>query len=233
MRAVLLLGANFVRTQWIPVAVMTAYLIAAGVLFGWHQQRADVQFYVQWHSYNAVFIGTLIAVPAIWSERRSRRILAVLSKGIGRWQYLGGLLCGCAMISSWFCLLIGGTTAWLCLRGGIPAGSLLTLMVVLFLCSVTAESVALLGAVLLHPLVAVAATSMFLLLPFALQPAGWYLPAELFPVASLIQILRDFHFQALGTGIWRIAGGALLETILFWALSAVVFSRRDVTISPE
>jgi ABC-type transport system involved in multi-copper enzyme maturation permease subunit len=233
MRAVFLLSANFVRTQWIPVAMMTAYLIAAGGLFGWHQQRADVQFYVQWHSYNAVFIGTLIAVPAIWSERRSRRILAVLSKGISRWQYLAGLLCGCALISFWFCVLIGGITAWLCLRGGMPAGSLLSLMVVLFLCSVTAESAGLLSAVGLHPLVAMIATSAFLLLPFALEPAGWYLPAELFPVASLMQVLRDFHFQALGTGIWRIADGAILETILFSALGGAIFSRRDVTISPE
>jgi ABC-type transport system involved in multi-copper enzyme maturation permease subunit len=233
MRAVFLLGTNFSRTQWIPVAVMTAYLIAAGGLFGWHQQRADVEFYVQWHSYNAIFIGTLIAVPTIWSERRSRRVLAVLSKGISRWQYLAGLLCGSALISIWFCALIGGITAWLCFKGGIPAASLPLLMLVVFLCSVTAESAGLLSAVVLHPLVGVIATSGFLLLPFALEPAGWYPPTELFPVTSLIQILRDYHFQALGTGIWRIAGAAVLETVLFWALGAVIFSRRDVTISPE
>jgi hypothetical protein len=233
MRVVFLLGTKFVSTQWVPAAVMTAYLIGAGVLFGWHQQRADVQFYLQWHSYNAVFVGALIAAPSIWSERRSRRILAVLSKGIGRWQYLGGILFGCSLLSVWFCLLIGVISALLTFRGGIPASSLLPFMTIVFLCSVTAEATALLAAVVVHPLLAMIATSAFLLLPFALEPMGLYLPAELFPVASLIGVVRDFHFQRLGAGIWRIATGAVLETIVFWILASALFVRKDVTISPE
>src|SRR5262249_48909770 len=176
MRAIFLLGINFVRTQWLPVAVMTLYLLGAGMLFGWHQQRSDVQFYVQWHSYNAVFVATLIAVPAIWSERRSRRILAVLSKGIARWQYLGGLLCGSALMSAWFCMLIGVTTGWLCSRGNIPAASVFPLMLVVFLCSLTAQSAALAAAVILHPLPAMILTSAVLLLPLGIEPLGWYLP---------------------------------------------------------
>lgn len=233
MRIVVLLGGNFARSQWIPVAVMTAYLAGAGGLFGWHQQRADVQFFVQWHSYNAVFIGMLIAVPAIWAERRSRRILAVLSKGIGRGQYLAGLLFGSAAISAWFCLLIGGITAWLCWRGGIALSGLLPFMLVVFLCSVMAESAALLSAVVLHPLLGMIATSAFLLLPLALEPLGWYLPAELFPVRSLILLVQNFHFQPAGTGLWRIAAGAALEIVVFLAVGSAIFARRDVTTSPE
>ncbi|HLW52667.1 MAG TPA: hypothetical protein VKW06_07470 [Candidatus Angelobacter sp.] len=233
MRVIILLGTNFVRTQWVAVAVMTAYLAGAGVLFGWHQQRADVQFYVQWHSANAILIGALIAVPAIWSERRSRRILAVLSKGIARWQYLGGLLCGCAMISAWFTLLIGTISYWLCFRGAIPTGGLLSLMLAVLLCSVTAESAALLMAAMLHPLLAMVATSVLLLFPLGIESSGWHPASELFPVASLVQVLRSFRFQPAGTGLWRIAAGAIAEAVLFWAVGSAIFSRRDVTISPE
>lgn len=233
MRAVLLLGANFLRSQWLPVAVMTAYLAGAGGLFSWHQQASDVQFYLQWHSYNVIFVATLIALPAIWAERRSHRILAVLSKGITRGQYLGGLLCGCVLISGWFCFLIGGITSWLCWRGGIPLRSLPLLMMVVFLCSVTAQSAALLSAVVLHPLLGMIATSVFLLLPLASESAPWHWPAQLFPVTLLISVLREFRFQPLETGIWKIALGAILETFLFWALATALFSRKDVTTSPE
>src|SRR5260370_30432556 len=152
MRAILLIATNFARTQWLPVAIMTAYLAGIGGVFGWHEQHPDVRFFLQWHSYNVLFVVTMIAIPAIWSERRSRRILAVLSKGIGRWQYLGGILCGCAMVSAWFCLLVGIITAWLCHKGRVPAGGLPVLTLVFFLCCVTAASVGMFCSSFLHPL---------------------------------------------------------------------------------
>ena len=233
MRAILLIGTNFARTQWLAVAIMTAYLAGVGSVFGWHERRPDVQFFLEWHSYNVIFVGTMIAIPAIWSERRSRRILAVLSKGIGRWQYLGGLLFGCAIISAWFCLLVGVITAWLCRKGGFPAGALPALILVLFLCCVTAASAALFCSVFLHPLLATLAASAILLLPLVTGAAGWYPPGELFPVSAIVQVLRNFQFQPPGAGIWAIATGALVETIFFWMAASFVFARRDVTISPE
>lgn len=233
MRAILLIGTNFARTQWLPGAIMTAYLAGIGGVFGWHEQHPDVHFFLQWGAYNVIFVGTMIAIPAIWSEQRSRRVLAVLSKGIGRWQYLGGILCGCAMVSAWFCLLVGIITAWLCHKGGIPAGGLPALTLVLFLCCVTAASAAVFCSAFLHPLLATLATSVVLLLPLAAEAAGWYLPGEIFPVSAIVRVLGSFQFRPPGTGIWAIATGAVLETAFFWMAASAVFSRRDVTISPE
>jgi hypothetical protein len=233
MRAILLLGANFARTQWLAVAILTAYFAGIGVLFGWHEPRPDARFFLQWHSFYVVLIAGMIALPAVWSERRSKRVLAVLSKGIGRWQYLGGILCGSTIISAWLCVLVGFITAWLCREGGIATEGLAALMLVLFVCCTTAASAALFCSVFLHPLLAAVATSVLLLLPLATESAGWYLPGELFPVSAVLRIIRIFQFRPPGTGIWGVALGALLETMLFWAAATAVFARRDVTTSPE
>ena len=98
MRAIVLIGINFVRTQWIALAVMCAYVLGIGGIYRIHTQRDEILFFLRWHAGYAIFFATMIAIPALQTERKTRRILAVLSKGIHRWQYLGGLLCGCAMI---------------------------------------------------------------------------------------------------------------------------------------
>jgi ABC-type transport system involved in multi-copper enzyme maturation permease subunit len=233
MRAILLIGANFARTQWLAVAILTAYLAGIGVLFGWNEPRPDARFFLEWHSFYLVLLGAMIALPALWSERRSRRIVAVLSKGIARWQYLGGILCGCTIISAWFCLLVGAITAWLCRAGEAATDGLAALIVVLFLCCVTAASAALFCSVFLHPLPAAIVTSGILFLPLATEIGGWYPPGEFFPVSAVLRVIKLFQFRPPGTGIWGIAAGAVLETIFFWAAASVIFLRRDVTTSPE
>src|SRR5258707_1557867 len=139
MRVIFLMGVNFVRTQWIALAVMTAYIVGIGGVFRSHVQRADVLFFLRWHAGYAVFLVTMMATPALQVERKTRRILAVLSKGIYRWQYIGGLLCGGTMVSGLFCLLGGGIAAWLCPQGGIFLHGLLAVMAVRF-CSCVAPA---------------------------------------------------------------------------------------------
>ena len=136
MRAIVLIGINFVRTQWIALAVMCAYVLGIGGIYRVHTQRDEILFFLRWHAGYAIFFATMIAIPALQTERKTRRILAVLSKGIHRWQYLGGLLCGCTMISALFCLLIGATAAWLGQQGRIPIDGLAAIMTLLFCCCV-------------------------------------------------------------------------------------------------
>jgi len=233
MRVIVLLGWNFLRTQWIALAVMTAYIAGIGGVFRTHVTPADILFFLRWHAGYAVFLATMMAIPALQMERKTRRILAVLSKGIHRWQYLGGLLCGCAMAAALFCALVGGIALWLCQQGGIAVRGISAVTVALFLSSVAAAATGLFFSTFLHPLLATGATSVVLGLPFALEALGWKPVWQLFPVGWMFHFLLDFQLQAEGNMSWGIAAAALAHIAVFWVAAALVFARRDVTISPE
>jgi hypothetical protein len=234
MRAIFLIGINFVRTQWIALAVMCAYVLGIGGIYRIHTQRDEILFFLRWHAGYAIFFATMIAMPALQTERKTRRILAVLSKGIHRWQYLGGLLCGCTMISALFCLLIGGTAAWLGQQGRIPTDGLAAIMTLLFSCCVFAVSVGLFFTTFLHPLVATAATSAVLALPLIFLEFGLRVAWVLFPAGALFKTLwTSFQFHSVGNSLNALIASAIIQALLFWIAAALVFARRDVTISPE
>src|SRR5207302_5953612 len=150
MRAIVLIGINSVRTQWIALAVMCTYVLGIGGIYRIHTQRDEILFFLRWHAGYAIFFATMIAIPALQTERKTRRILAVLSKGIHRWQYLGGLLCGCAMIAALLCLLVGAATVLLARQISMPSTGIASLMLVLFLACSAAASVTLFCSVFLH-----------------------------------------------------------------------------------
>jgi ABC-type transport system involved in multi-copper enzyme maturation permease subunit len=233
MRAILLLGVNFVRTQWIALAVMTAYILGIGGVFRSRVHPGDVLFFLRWHAGYAVFLGTMMAIPALQMERKTRRILAVLSKGIYRWQYIGGLLLGCAMAAGLFCLLVGGIAAWLCQEAGMNGQGIPWIALALFCSCVAASATGLFFSTFLHPLLATVATSVVLSFPFVLEALGRSPLWELFPVAWMFHFLLAFQLQAPGSEVGKIVAAALCQTAVFWFAAAVVFARRDVTISPE
>src|SRR5437588_12514864 len=136
--------------------------------------------------------GMLVAIPAIQSERKSRRILAVLSNGIHRWQYLGGLLCGCVMIAGLLCLLVGAATVFLARQIAMPSTGIASLMLVLFLACSAAAAVALFCSVFLHPFLALGSVSLLLGSPYLLQ-ANEVFPLSVFiPVIALIEVDDEF-----------------------------------------
>jgi len=234
MLPILLMAGNYVRMQWVTLLVMTIYLVGIGGVFSVHQQSQEVLFFLRSQPLYVLFISLMLAVPAIEADRKSRRLLAVLSKGIHRWQYLGGILCGCAVMTAIFSFLIWAAAYRLCIRGGDPTQGLGLLAAALFTCCVAASSAGLLYSTFLHPLVATGAATITLILPFAF--AGGKTDAGsanlLFPVAGLVDTLVRYDFGTVD-GLWALIVSATVATIIFWMIGAAIFARRDVTISPE
>ncbi len=232
MRPVFLLGANFVRTQWLVLLVMSLYLVSVAGVFAYNQELQEARFFLRLHAFYLVAMAVMVAAPAVQTERRSRRIIAVLSKGIHRWQYLGGILCGSAIISAVFCAIVGGVTLVLCIRGGYPATGLAGLMAALFASCVLASAVGLFYSTFLHPFLATGAATLTLALPYVAQRAGWHPPKGLFPAFWVVDNVVNFQFGEMTGALW-ICSSAVMLTLLFWVGSAFIFARRDVTISPE
>jgi ABC-type transport system involved in multi-copper enzyme maturation permease subunit len=231
MVPILLIAANFVRTQWLVVAIMTAYLLGISGVFAVHQQPGETIFFLQWHSFYVLFLAMILAVGAIQSERKSRRIIAVLSKGIHRWQYLTGLLCGCSGIAGLFWVVIA------CAIVSFPhqtasSAQLVAVFVALFCCSVATAAVALFYSVFLHPLLATFAASTTLAIPYLAQT--WSSPRQSvwFPVSGIFVLLQDYQIRPAREA-WSVAAAAAAYSLFFLAAATVIFSRRDVTISPE
>lgn len=231
MRVILLLGANFVRSQLLLIAIVLAYVICLTAFLAYHEQLPDLLFFIRQQAIYVIALGAMVAVPAIQNERKSRRILNVLSKGIHRWQYLGGLLCGSILIAGTFCLAVGLSAMWLANRAAMPVSGLVELMLVLFLASAAAASTALFCATFLHPFLALPATAVLILFPFATQAEG--LPRYLFPVFGAVRLVLGFTFHSQLSGLWATGIGALVHAAVFWVAAAVVFARRDVTVASE
>lgn len=234
MRVILLLAGNYVRMQWVTLLIMTLYLLGISGVFSVHQQKQEVLFFLRSQPLYVLFVALMLAVPAIQTDRKSRRLLAVLSKGIHRWQYLAGILCGCGFMTALFSFLIWATAYALCRRGGNPSQGLGLLAAALCVSGIAAASAGLLYSTFLHPLLATAAAAATLLVPAAFTAATMNegVADFFFPVARMVHALVHYHF-GLVEGLWTIIITAGIYALIFLAIASAIFERRDVTISPE
>jgi hypothetical protein len=86
-------------------------------------------------------------------------------------------------------------------------------------------------SVVLHPFLAIAATTLTLVLPYVLR-IDWRPLAGLFPVWWFSEAMSRFHFNGAPYAP-GISLSALLLTPLFLGIASMVFAHRDVTTSPE
>lgn len=233
MKVILLMGVNFLRTQWIVVVVMLAYVAGIDGFLAWDAKPGEVLTFLRIQGLYAISFVLLTAIPAIHSERKSRRILVVLSKGIERWQYLGGVLCGCAMISAIFCVMVGVAAVAAGARTGSSVAGLAPLLLMVFAASVCVASIGIFCATFLHPMFATGLASALVAVPSLAMIRGWKLPSILFPVGEAIRRISDFNFQPMDGAVWTVVAAALAQALVFWMAGAITFARRDVTTSSE
>lgn len=228
MIPVLLLTRNFVRqNRWLLIAFMLWPFLLGAFTWSPHHpaNREDVADDVRLEVFYGLVVVTFLVSSAIYNEKRSRRIVGVLSKSVSRLRYLLGLWAGAGCFAALYFVMIDASVFWLM---GLSE-ALLRFEIAVFLQGVVASlwvsAVGLLFSTFLYPFIAATLAGAIALGPLALSHANVLLA----PVVSLLQdadsFAANFH--------WAAIAAALAESVLFLMVGAKIFRHRDVTVSIE
>lgn len=228
MTPILLLAKNFLRqNRWLLLALVAwPFLMGAFLLFPQHAAtREDVSEIVQMEVRYGVIVIAFLASSAIYNEKRSRRIIGVLSKAVSREQYLGGLLLGSAYFAMAYFAATGAATLWLVGVSSHIGSAILALFLCGTLASLWTASVALFLSTIVHPFFAAALAAGLTFSPFALHNPNAF-------VAPVAVLLKGSDPLAISVPLSAtIAAGT--EAAVIVLLAAQVFIRQDVTVSIE
>lgn len=235
MKPVWLIAGNFLREQRWPVVILLGWVGVLSAAAGFSDLRRTPEDVFMLFQQVAVYIlvfGLFFGASAIRNELRTRRILAVLSKGISRRQYIAGLLLGIVLAIAIYCLALGLAGAWVLPQVGVPAMRFGVLLLGLAVASLLTACLALFFSIFLHPLLATAATLVIVGAPLLVEVV-WSTPwAAVIPVYAILQ-----GFLNLSERTTALTGGlillALAETAVLWVVSAWLFSWKDVALAVE
>lgn len=236
MKAVLLIAVNFVREQRWPILVLLLWVVLLaflGLVSNIPKEREDLLFIFKQVAIYVVAFSVFFGGSAIYNERKTRRILAVLSKAIGRQQYLSGLVLGVTIASAIYCFALGLTGSWTLGYAGFPMSQVWYLMLSLVAACMLAGTIALMFSTFLNPFFAAGATAAVLGVPAVLAHTTASAWALIIPVYSLTMQVMGATFQIPGTANWLAIGLAIAETICFWILAARIFSYVDIAVAVE
>jgi ABC-type transport system involved in multi-copper enzyme maturation permease subunit len=233
MNPILLIAANFLRQMRWLVLVYPLIAIALGVGFSLFMHPGDQEaisgYLFQLITY-ALAIAVFLGSQANFNERKSRRILGVLSKGIERRDYLAGLMVGVFATSGVFVtgMLIGALCIAIKVELGISVIVLAMSLIWLSCCLSTAIAVFL--STFLHPLFAAAMT--FVLVGGGAVPEIVNIPGG--SVLPVYQLNADARSLLLGGNAHLVAiPMAVVEIVVFWLLAGWIFERRDIAVAIE
>jgi ABC-type transport system involved in multi-copper enzyme maturation permease subunit len=231
VRAATLIATNFLReNRWAIVLLMVwAFGSGIGAVLSVHSSLDDAMFFLHQQAAYSVFFSVFLAASAIYNQRRSRRILAVLSKGIGRSEYLGGIVLGFTAVSAMYTLALAITGAWTFAAAGANPLVIVPLAIILFVASTLAGTTALLFSTIFNPLLTLAATSA------ALGAAAFFAHTVpiILPAYSLLERVMTFGLQQDFEIKWTLVVWALIEAVALWGIASAIFSRRDIAVPVE
>ncbi|HVZ17799.1 MAG TPA: hypothetical protein VG897_11820 [Terriglobales bacterium] len=235
MRVAFLIAGNFVRENRWPVIILLVWGLASGVagvvLAG--RPDDDALFFLKQQAMYSVFFTVFLAASSLHNQRRNRKILAVLSKGIERYEYLAGIVLGYSGVALLYAFCLGITGALTFHRAGASVWLVLPLMIMLLIASVLAGTVALFFSTFMPPLFALAATSVVLGTSAVLSGVLGKNISALVPFYQLLACVSEFSFGAGNTAPWAAGFWAVLETIAFWIAGSWIFERKDVAVAVE
>lgn len=235
-KRVWMIALNFVREQRWPILVLQLSLLglaALGLLADVQRDRDDMLLMFKQLGMYGVAFSVFFGGSAIYNERRSRRILAVLGKAITRRDYLSGLLLGVMLAAGLFCFVLGFTGMWTLGDIGFSVPYLWYLMICVLVACVLAASVALFYSTYLNPWMAALLTGLTLAVPGVVAFQFGDRWGYILPVYNLMRVFLKASFEHP-----RMAGGwailvALVETIALWLAASWVFARIDVAVAVD
>jgi len=236
MIPVLLIAGNLLREQRMPVVFLALWsaVIAAAFSFGEEKLiQDDFVFVLGQQALYAVGFSAFVATFSVHNERRSRRILSVLSRAIERRTYLAGILLGVALCFSFYCIAISASSLWITRSLGYHPMDFARLAVVLMAACLLTAAIGLFFATFLDPLPATAATALLIAvpgLPAALLGGFWM---HTIPVYSLSSSVMRFSFDSGWMPSWAILAWAVVEALGFWIAASWIFERRDIAVAVE
>jgi ABC-type transport system involved in multi-copper enzyme maturation permease subunit len=232
----LLIAKNFLRENRWPLLILLTWIIfTAGATAGFGRERVsldDVVFYVQQQAVYICGFSAFLAASAIYNERKSRRILLVLSKSVGRGEYLLAMLMGTVAMAVVYAAVFAVSCKWLAHRASLPTDAVWSVAVLVVAGSAIAAAVGMFFSTFLNPYLAIACTVTIFGAPGLLHPEHqpWF---RLVPGLPVLLDMLHFRFRTGWMMDWGAVVIALLEAGLFWGLAAVVFSYRDIAVPVE
>jgi hypothetical protein len=236
MKAVLLIAVNYVREQRWPIFVLLLWILLLaflGLISDVSHEREELLFIFKQVAVYVVVFSIFFGGSAIYNERKTRRILAVLSKAVSRPRYISGLMLGVILACTIYCLSLGITGSWTLGEAGFPMSQVWFLMACVIAACMLAGAVALMFSTFLNPYFAAGATAAMLGLPALASYAGYAQLGYAIPVYTLTEIVVKSSFNTPGSPFWLPIGLALAETFAFWMLAAGIFARVDIAIAVE
>ena len=236
MRTALLIAANFAREQRWPILVLLLWVLVMsglGLALDVRRDREDLLVMFKQLALYGLAFAVFLGGSAIHNERKSRRILAVLSKGVGRGEYVFGLLIGLVFALLLYCFCMGLTGSWVLGQGGFSISLLWFLMLRFLVACVLAAAVAVLFSTFMPPLFATLASALVLGLPIAAGIVlgsnwGYLIPIPIYP---LLYLFLNAGFGMRWRPDWFPLALGLGEIIVFWLLASWIFARRDVAVA--
>lgn len=236
MKPVLLIAINFVREQRWPIFVLLLWVLLLaflGLVTDIPREREDLLFIFKQVAVYVVAFSIFFGGSAIYNERKSRRILAVLSKAVARQQYLSGLILGVTIACGIYCFTLGLTGSWTLGQAGFPVETVWFFMACLISACMLAGTIALMFSTFLNPFFAAGATAILLGVPAIFSHTVAIRWGYSIPVYVLTANIMQSSFKNPGQPYWLPVGLALAETFVFWILGAWIFSQVDVAVAVE
>ena len=234
MNCVFLVAANFVREQRLIALLLAAYAIAATLFFGLAKDTTldDMAFVTKQEIIYAVLFSGFIAVSAIHNERKTRRLLLVLSKSITRAQYIAGLLVGVQAIIWGYLLMIWLGGVWM-LHGRASVSQLTIILGTALITAALTAALALFLASFLPPMLAMAAGALLIVLPVGLARVLNPMWLDALPIYSLVAAIARAPIVGGWHPTWQIIAICVLEAQMLWLAAVLIFSTRDVAVAVE